>query len=80
MADYTGKNPTRNRPGPEGAGPQNLSFRCSDVNPSCNWEARGKDEHDLRQQIEQHARESHNMREFGEETWNKIKNKFRRAA
>lgn len=62
------------------SGTGDMTFRCSDVHPSCNWEARGRNEQDLRRQIEQHGREHHNMREMAEDTWNKIKNKFRRAA
>lgn len=58
----------------------NMSFRCSEINPNCSWEARGRDEQDLRRQIEQHGREHHNMRELSEDVWNRIRNSFRRSA
>jgi predicted small metal-binding protein len=59
---------------------ESLSFRCAEIHPSCNWEARGRNEEDLRPQIEQHAREHHNLGQIGEETWSKIRNLIQRRA
>jgi predicted small metal-binding protein len=56
----------------------NVSFRCSEIHPDCNWEGRGKNEDELRPQIEQHAHDNHDMREIGEETWKKIRRLMRR--
>ncbi len=77
----TGRQPTSTSPGPEGAHPQNegnYSFRCSDVHPSCNWEARGRDESEIRRQVEQHGREHHNTN-VDNDTWNKVRNLVRRG-
>jgi predicted small metal-binding protein len=39
-----------------------LTFRCADVGrENCNWEVRGHSEQELMPQIEQHAREHHNI-------------------
>ena len=75
MANPTGNNPSS---GSQGSG--QFSFRCSDVHPECNWQTSGRNEQELRQNIEQHARERHNLKELSEDTWNKVKSKFRRSA
>ena len=75
---YGGKNPSSTSPGPEGGG--NLHFRCADIHSGCSWEARGRDETELRQQIERHGREQHGMKDFSEDIWNRVRNTFRRAA
>ncbi len=46
-----------------------LTFRCADVGrENCNWEVRGYSEQELMPQIEQHAREQHNISRFDEGT------------
>jgi predicted small metal-binding protein len=78
----TGRVPTSTTPGPEGAHPEsegNYSFRCSEVNPSCNWEAKGRDENEVRRQVEQHGREQHNM-SVTEEIWDKVRGLIRRRS
>jgi predicted small metal-binding protein len=62
----------------EGSGP--LHFRCATLNPQCSWETRGNSEQELRTQIEQHGREKHNMREFTEDMWDRMRKTFRRSA
>lgn len=78
--DPIGRVPTNTSPGPEGAHPrgEDMSLRCSDVHPECSYEAKGKNEQELRSQIEQHAREHHNVRELGEDTWTKLRRLIRR--
>jgi predicted small metal-binding protein len=58
----------------------NLYFRCADIHPNCAWEARGNNEDELRTQIERHGREKHDLRDFSEDIWNKVRNTFRRSA
>lgn len=78
MANPTGNNPTSSSPGREGGG--NLHFRCADIHSGCNWQTSGRDEQEMRRNIEQHGREHHNMREWTEDTWNRVRNTFRRSA
>ncbi|HYG99140.1 MAG TPA: DUF1059 domain-containing protein [Terriglobales bacterium] len=82
--DPIGRTPTSTTPGPEGAGPrtteEEVIFRCSDIHVTCNWEARGRDESELRPQIEQHGREHHGIREFGEDIWNRVRAAIHRRA
>lgn len=87
--DITGKNPTSTRPGPEGVGVTNKSpgatggdytFRCADVHSSCSWQTRASSEDELRTNVERHGREQHNMTEFGEDAWNRIRSFIRRQA
>ncbi len=72
-------NPTAFKPGREGGGNihstpasrdnRELTFRCADVGrESCNWEVRGRSEQELMPQIEQHAREHHNLSSLDEST------------
>ena len=43
-------------------GQQDLHFRCADVgDKSCKWEARGKNEKEIMDQVERHGREAHNV-------------------
>jgi predicted small metal-binding protein len=70
------ENPSAPTSGTEGS----LDFRCSDINPSCSWEAHGRNENDLRTQIEQHGREKHNIRDFSEDIWNRVRSTFQRRA
>ena len=79
----SGNNPTANRPGTEGAGDvgQNLRFRCSDVGFSgCNYEARGRDEQDIMRQAEQHGRDQHGLKDFDDNTRNRVRGAIQRAA
>jgi len=81
--DPTGSNPTADRPGPEGAGPRSnemLEFRCAEVNQSCDWRTSGRDESEMRRQIEQHGREKHGMSDLAEDVWDRIRGSFRRSA
>jgi predicted small metal-binding protein len=75
-----GRVPTNTTPGSEGAHPgtEDMSVRCSDIHPDCGYEARGRNEQELRANVEQHAREHHNLHELGEDAWNKIRNMIRR--
>lgn len=77
-----GVNPSAPTAGTEGgelgSNRGDMSVRCSDIHPECNYEARGSNEKELRSQVEQHARERHNLHELGEEAWNKIRNMIRR--
>ncbi len=57
-----------------------VTFSCSEINPSCNWKTAGQNEQEVRQQVEQHAREHHNMKEMGEDMWSRVKNALHRAA
>ncbi len=57
------------------------TFRCADVgNAGCRWEAAGRTEQDLRQQIERHGREAHGLKEIGENMWQRIRQKIRERA
>ena len=44
--------------------PENkLSFRCADVgDKSCQWETKGKSEEEVMRSVEQHGRETHNLK------------------
>ncbi len=57
-----------------------VTFRCSDIHPSCNWQASGKNENEIRSQIEQHGREHHNLREMGEDMWNRVRSAMHKNA
>ncbi len=65
-----------------GTGSGNVkTFRCADVgNAGCRWEAAGRTEQDLRQQIERHGREAHGLKEIGENMWQRIRQKIREKA
>lgn len=65
-------------PGREGGG--DLHFRCADLHPQCNWEARGRNEQELRPKIEQHGREKHGMTNISDDIWNRVRTTFRRSA
>src|SRR5512146_464580 len=53
-----------------GAGGNVKTFRCADAGmEGCRWEAAGRTEQDLRQQIEHHGREAHGLKEIGENMW-----------
>lgn len=80
--DPIGRVPTNTSPGPEGAGPRrdNMTFRCSDIHPTCAWEASGRDENELRSQIEQHGREHHGIRDFTDDIWNRVRQSMHRNA
>jgi predicted small metal-binding protein len=57
------------------------TFRCSDVGmEGCRWEAAGRSEQDLRQQIERHGREAHGLKEIGKDMWDRIREKIRDKA
>lgn len=57
-----------------------LTFNCSDIHPSCNWQASGRDENELRSQIEQHGREHHGIRNLTEDIWNRVRQSMHRNA
>lgn len=74
---------TGNTGGGFGGGAKIRNFRCADVgHANCPWEVSGRTEEELRPQIEQHGRQQHGIKEFTEETWNKVRNAIseRRAA
>jgi predicted small metal-binding protein len=77
-----GANPTANRPGAEGGNVgQNLRFRCSDAGfNGCNFEARGHDEQEILRQAEQHGRQQHGLKDFDDNTRNKVRGAIQRAA
>jgi predicted small metal-binding protein len=56
------------------------SFRCGDVMSGCEWQTSGRNEDEIRQNIEQHGREHHGMKEITEETWNKVRGFIQRKA
>jgi len=59
------------------------TFRCSDAGyAGCPYEVSGRTDEELRPQIEQHGRQQHGIKEFGEDMWNKVRNviRERRAA
>ncbi len=58
----------------------NVTFRCSDIHPSCDWQTTGRNEDEIRSQIEQHGREHHNIREFGEDVWNRVRTAMHKNA
>lgn len=57
-----------------------VTFRCSEVNPQCDWTVQGRSAGELRSKIEEHARERHNLHDFSEEMWNRFKALIRREA
>jgi predicted small metal-binding protein len=57
-----------------------VTFKCSEIHPNCNWQVTGQSENELRPQIEQHAREHHDLREMGEDLWTRVKRTMRWAA
>ncbi len=70
---------SQNRPATQGG--SDLRFRCSDVGFSgCNFEARGRDEQDIMKQAEQHGRQQHGLKDFDENTRNKVRGAIKRAA
>ena len=59
---------------------QNLTFRCADVGQgNCNWQTSGKSEDEVLRNVEQHARESHQMN-MDENTRSKVRGAIRRQA
>lgn len=79
--DPIGRVPTNTTPGPEGASPKrDVTFHCSDINPSCNWQSSGQNENELRSQIEQHGREHHGIKDFSEDVWNRVRKAMHRNA
>ena len=59
---------------------QNLTFRCADVGQSnCNWQTSGKSEDEVLRNVEQHARQEHNMN-MDENTRSKVRGAIRRQA
>lgn len=80
--DIIQQHPTADKPGPEGVGPGSgeYTFRCADVHGSCDWQTRGRDAESMRPAIETHGREQHGMRDFGDDTWNKVRGLIRKAA
>lgn len=77
MAQDTSKGPASERN--TGQGNQKLSFRCSDVGVSCNWQASGNNEDEIFRKIEQHGREAHNLT-MDEKTRAKIRSAIRTQA
>lgn len=77
-------NPTSTNPGSQGTGQGNtekrFSFNCADLNADCNWTAHGNSPEELRNQIAQHGREHHNIKEMGEDTWKRVKSFIHRKA
>jgi predicted small metal-binding protein len=59
---------------------QDFSFRCGDVVNGCDWQTSGRNEDEIRRNVEQHGREHHGMKDIGEETWSKVKGFIRRKA
>jgi predicted small metal-binding protein len=52
---------------------QDMRVRCSDLgHTGCNWEARGSNENEVMNKVEQHGREAHN-----ESITDKLKEKVR---
>lgn len=77
MANISGNNPTQNRPGSEGSG-NVMSFRCADVaDGNCRWEVSGRDENEVMQQVERHAREKHSMTNLDEGTRQRVRDAIR---
>jgi predicted small metal-binding protein len=64
----------------DSAGAGDLHFRCADIHAGCNWQTSGRNEQELRRDIEQHGRERHNMKDWTEDMWNRVRNTFRRTA
>ena len=61
-----------------GAGAGDRSFRCADLgHADCRWEVSGRTDEELRPQIEQHGRQQHGIKDFGEDMWNKVRNAIR---
>ena len=59
----------------------NLSFRCADVGFSdCPWQTSGRNEDEIRQRVGEHGRERHGLKEWTNETWDKVRGAIRRAA
>jgi predicted small metal-binding protein len=59
------------------------TFRCADAGyNACPWEVSGRTDEELRPQIEQHGRQHHGIKDFGEDMWNKVRGviRERRAA
>ena len=78
------KGPTGSNPVQAGAIGSNYdadySFRCGDVVKGCEWQTSGRNEDEIRRNVEQHGREHHGMKDIGEETWSKVKGFIRRKA
>lgn len=79
VADANTNNPT-SASGVKGGYAGDYSFRCGDVMSGCDWQTHGRDESELRRNIEEHGREHHGIKDFGEDTWNKVKGFIRRKA
>jgi predicted small metal-binding protein len=64
MAHDKGKKPSQGH----------LHIRCADVgDPNCRWEARGHDDAEIIQQVEQHAREIHGTQSLDNDARNRIR-------
>lgn len=48
-------------------------LKCGDLNPGCTFEARGNSEHEVLQQVADHARSRHNIKEISPEFQNKAR-------
>ncbi|HSE50489.1 MAG TPA: DUF1059 domain-containing protein [Terriglobales bacterium] len=67
-----------NEPNPQTG---NLSFRCADAGyGDCNWQTTGRNEDEIRQRVAEHGREHHGLKEWTNETWDKVRGAIRRAA
>ena len=57
-----------------------FSFRCKDAGHNeCNWETRGRSEDEVLRAVEPHAKQKHNVNNFGD-VRDKVRGAIRRSA
>jgi len=80
MADVNKPKSPQSQPGSSG-GSQKFTFRCADMGkPDCTWQTQGSSQDEVLRNVEQHAREKHNLTNLDENTRNQVRNQIRQAA